>query len=529
VQTFKYLNGEKGIYFCFIPLIVLLLFFVVKATGLGYADFASYYFGSQLLLSGDYLTAYDTASLNLSISDQGFRNLFVSYTPFPPFTAVFFYPFTLLSIESSKIIFNCISCTSFIFTVYRSFKYFEVPSIYLLLVPLLFFIPIQNNLFFGQTYLILFCLLMEGYMAYRKGQVISSSVLWGIAILLKIFPVLLFFFLLAKKEYKNVFFLACICSALLIFSTFINGFNSWHFYITEIFPRLNNGELNDSYTYIFQSAFMLLKNVFIYDEVLNTQVIYNSPSLFWISLAVFKACVFGVCVMVSLKENTNQFLGFAFWIMASILISPNGSTYSLILLLIPLMTLYGSVIPKRTQLILMLLLWLICNLALYNFASLSLFFKFPRLYLLIAFFIMMTVIAKTKLNLKIVLGFILIFLLQDSSRLIIKPDNSSYFFKEDKYFLIYDYKIKDNKLICSYWSIVGSKKDSVDFTGKESVTVSLCVKENQIYYSGKKMTDSPDWKKKPVLVDNRYIIYLSDKNKGIGFYTLRKITLAVAI
>jgi hypothetical protein len=51
------------------------------------------------------------------------------------------------------------------------------------------------------------------------------------------------------------------------------------------------------------------------------------------------------------------------------------------------------------------------------------------------------------------------------------------------------------------------------------------MKKNQLFYKGKQLTFSRDRKKKPMLATDGSIVYLSDKNRGVGFYTLRKIPL----
>ena len=54
------------------------------------------------------------------------------------------------------------------------------------LLPLLFFIPIKNNLLFGQVYFLLFFLLSESWVAYEKKQFKTMAALLGVAILMKI-------------------------------------------------------------------------------------------------------------------------------------------------------------------------------------------------------------------------------------------------------------------------------------------------------------------------------------------------------
>ncbi len=37
------------------------------------------------------------------------------------------------------------------------------------------FVPLHNNIFFGQAYLLLFALLLEGYVAYKKGKLVVAA------------------------------------------------------------------------------------------------------------------------------------------------------------------------------------------------------------------------------------------------------------------------------------------------------------------------------------------------------------------
>ncbi|HVD96654.1 MAG TPA: glycosyltransferase family 87 protein [Cytophagaceae bacterium] len=517
-------NKNKTVLFYIVPLIVLAFFFILKTRILGYSDFASYYFGSQQLLLGNYHQVYDTLSLNLFIQSLGYQDLFVSYTPFPPFTSVFFALFTLIPIETSKLLFNILSCTVFCFSLYRCMKFFALPPLLLLFIPLIIFTPIRSNIFFGQSYLLLFALLAEGYIAYKKNRPFLYSFFWGLAILFKVFPALILFFLLIKKEYRKIFYLSIACTCFLTLSIFVNGFSSWTFYLSEIFPRLNNGQLNDSYTFIFQSAFMFLKNIFLYDALLNPHAPCANVYLFWFLLASFKAFVIGSCIVIT-RQNKNDLASFALWIFASMLISPNGSTYSLVLLLLPLFALYSTNAPFTQKIILTALVFLISNIPVHYFASAPLLLKFPRLYLMILFFILLLILIKPRYSLATVLMITLLFLGLESPRILQKPDESNYVLQKEEHLLIYDYKLKPGKITYAYWSEKGSQKDSLNFNFNQQSTSSLEVKDQQIYYKGKKLTATSDWKRKPVLIDDQYILYLSDKNKGIGFYTFRKIAL----
>jgi hypothetical protein len=501
-------------------LAVLLGYFIFRATGAPFSDYAGYYFGSKVLLQGNYQTVYDTYSLNALIAEKGFTGVFVSYTPFPPFTSIVLAPFLLLPVAASKIVFNIFSATIFIWVLTRTIKYFSIPGRVVWLIPILFFIPLRNNIFFGQAYLLLFALLMEGFLAYKKGKPVVAALLWGVAIVFKLFPLVVVFFLLVKKEYKQALYCIAACAVLGLVSLAFNGFASWQYYVFTIFPRANSGELNNSYTYLFQSAFMLMKNLFVYDEVQNPQVFINSMPLFIILMAMFKAVMLACCVGLTLQRKTTSYIAFAGWVIASLLLSPNGSSYSLILLLIPLLALANS---KAVYVYAgMALVFLICIISVQALAKWPLLLQFPRLYVMLLFFSLILVVTGARFPLKMGIAFFALLLLVDISKLFAPKDNSTYLLKQ-KLPLLYDYTIKDKRLVYYYWDEKGPHEIITNYPVQEASTDDVYIQNNQLYYKDQQLTSTPDRKQQVMLINNTDIVYLSDKGRGFKFYSLRRI------
>jgi hypothetical protein len=504
-------------------LAALLGYFIYKAAGAPFSDFAGYYFGSRELLHGNYTAVYDTWSLNVLIAREGYTGIFVSYTPFPPFTSVVLAPFLLLPVAAAKIVFNIVSASLFVFALARTVKYLAVPVWISWLVPVLFFIPLRNNIFFGQAYLLLTALLLEGYLAYKKGKLVGAALLWAVAICFKLFPLVILFFLLAKKQYKQFMYCMAACLLLGTVTLIVNGWAPWQYYVFTIFPRANNGELNDSYTWLFQSAFMLLKNLFIYDPVQNPQVVINSTPLFIISMVLFKALVLAGCIGITLHKKVTGFTAFAAWMAASLLLSPNGSSYSLILLLIPLFALANS---KRIYLYVgIVLVFFICAIPVQALAGWPLLLQFPRLYLMLLLFGMLVGKSRIPFPFKPFIVVAVLLLLADAGKMITGSDNSDYLLKEELP-LLYYYTIKDNRLVYYYWDEKGGRESATNYIVHSHTAQHVRIQNNQVYFGSKQLTSTPDRKQQVMLVNGKEIIYLSDKNRGFGFYTLRKLTAA---
>jgi hypothetical protein len=307
-----------------------------------------------------------------------------------------------------------------------------------------------------------------------------------------------------------------------LISVIVNGFASWQYYVFTIFPRANNGELNASFTFLFQSAFMLLKNLFVYDAVQNPQVFINSTPVFVVAMVLFKALLLACCVGITLYKKATDLMSFAVWMMASLLLSPNGSSYSLILLLMPLLALANS---KPVYLFTgMALLLLICNIPVTALMGKPLLLQFPRLYAMLLLFGMLIVLAGMRFPVKLFLAFSALLLLADAGKLMARPDNSNYLL-HDELPLVNAYVIKENRLVYYYWDETGSHETSTGYVVNDHSTNDVRIQNNQVYYKDKQLTSTPDRKKQVMLVNGKSIIYLSDKNRGFSFYTLRTLII----
>ena len=516
-----------------IPLALLLGVCLYHSQVVPWSDFAGYYTGSRLLLGGDYGAAYDMKALNDHIAAAGYKAELVSYAPFPPFTSLIFAPFLTLPMGTAKLLFNLVSALLFLFTVARAVRHFGISRYFALVIPIIFFIPIVNNIFFGQAYLLLCSLLLEGFLAYKERRPILSSLLWGTAILLKLFPALIFFFLVFRRKYRALLYLSIACALLLTGSLLINGIHSWEYYIAHILPKVNNGQLNDPFTYVFQSAFMLLKKAFIYDALLNPHPFIHSPFIFMAIMALFKALILTVCIILTLRKKEDDILSFSVWMTASILLSPNGSSYSLILLLIPLLALATQLhqfkaIHMGFAITAAVLLLIACNIPVIRLASFPLWAQFPRLYLLLGFFFILSGPWTKYWNTRLAAGLATLFFILALPGLDRSRDSSTYLLDREEHLYICDYGVKNNNLVYYYRDQEGMHEVPTGLRVYTATHDGIALQDEQIWYKGRQMTTGPDRKEKPTLINNEYIVYLSDKDRGVDFYTLRQLAIPLS-
>ncbi|MCF6128462.1 DUF2029 domain-containing protein [Flavobacterium sp. AS60] len=502
-------------YYPLLPLLLLCVFYGYKSLEFPIHDFSNYYFGGKFLGEGHFTSAvYFPYEFNKAISDLGHHNIFASYAPNTPFLAFFFSPFSFISVLIAKLVFNCISISLFVFSIYRLFSHYKINLKYALLIPILFLVPIKNNLLFGQVYFLLFFLLAEGWLSYEKERWKSMAFFWSLAILLKVFPVLLFVLFVFKKQWKALLYLAVSCILLFGISLLFTGADIWIFYLKEVLPKASNGEIATAFVPNYQSVFMFLKELLVFDATDNSQSIFNYPVLFSAVMLAFKIGILGIGYFIS-KKTSNALFAFSYWILAMILLSPYGSTYTIILLIFPFLALLKSDISNVKKITLFIVLFLISNLSLSLFIEKAFPLSYLRLFLLLLLFVLFLFEFQQKINWKIVTVFSLMSMILV---LIFKKNETvtSTILLKNGPILIYDYKIKDNQLTYFYWNEKGENQAVIPFENKSCKAIEL---------NSNQLTFDKNHKLKPILIDNKTVLYLSDYGRGIGFYTLRKMEL----
>jgi hypothetical protein len=61
------------------------------------------------------------------------------------------------------------------------------------------------------------------------------------------------------------------------------------------------------------------------------------------------------------------------------------------------------------------------------------------------------------------------------------------------------------------------------YSVQQHSTGEVRIQNNQVFYKDQQLTATPDRKKQAMLINGKDVIYLSDKNRGFGFYTLRSV------
>jgi alpha-1,2-mannosyltransferase len=106
----------------------------------------------------------------------------------------------------------------------------------LLLAGLIAFTPVLSHLFWGQTQLYLLLLLTGGWLLMRRDRDISAGVLIGIAVAIKVFPVLVFAPLFARRRWRCLFAASATAGVILGVSYTLVGWDQAYLFVTKVLP-----------------------------------------------------------------------------------------------------------------------------------------------------------------------------------------------------------------------------------------------------------------------------------------------------
>ncbi|WP_411767162.1 glycosyltransferase family 87 protein [Winogradskyella sp. A3E31] len=524
-------KGNKTLLIYLLPTVVLCLYFLVVSFSAPLHDFSNSYFSARLLHDGiaPETVIFDIHAFNTYIWELGYTDELVDFYVNSPFTLAAFYP--LAYIENpyvAKLIFNGISILLFLIGLYLLAKKTVKNSQWLLLIiPILFYVPIRNNIVFGQSYFMILFLVVAGYYFLERQKRYGTALLLGFAALLKFFPAFYGIPLAFQKRWKTI--LLCIGATLLLvlLGISITGYTLWASYFTDILPHTFLSKTTIDYRYNYQSLEVFSKLLFVEDAYYNPNVWIDNERVHHIFMWIVKALVIGSAVGISFRKKNNISTLLAIWVMALFLIQSRTVTYTLILLVIPLFVAFSSAIKTKYKLMLLGVTLLICNFPFHKLGGMPLVIQFSRLWLVILLSISLYVSIGGKLYIKhVLIVFLLMSPLYYNSLKSKTPEISQYALSEKKHFMIYDFYNEEGKLAYKALGRNGEETIATDFSVTSFDTEAVTIKDHQLYIDNRMITKTISLKKKPVLVNNSRVYFLTDHHSRRGAFTLKYIDIS---
>ena len=104
----------------------------------------------------------------------------------------------------------------------------------------------------------------------------------------KLFPLFLLFLFIFRKKLKPLLFTFGFFLLFFIISVLFIRFDVWVFWLNSALPKASSGEIASAYVDNYQSVFMFLKRLLVFDSVKNSKSLFNYTSLFFAFILAFK-------------------------------------------------------------------------------------------------------------------------------------------------------------------------------------------------------------------------------------------------
>jgi len=517
----------KGYFF--VPLIVVCSYFWYSSFGFHLHDFSNSFFPALLVKEGipPASVLFDIYAFNQYVHAAGYPDNLVDFYLNSPFLSTAFLPFTYIKdVHLAKNIFNLISILCFILSLGLLHKLYAKNHSWLLpLIPLLFFIPIRNQILFGQLYFIVLSAILLAYWAITQGKQWLAALGLSIAFLLKVFPVFMGMPLLFQQRWQLIGKSVIVTLALIGISLLVSGSEFWRVYLTEIWPQAIQNNSTVGFATRSQSLDALLKTLFVYDAYYNPQAFFDLPQLHTLGVSIYKVVILGLSIQLSWASRDRLLRILAIWTVALMLLQNRSASYAQILWIIPLFEFIDSAGRRRSQILFAGTLLVICNFPIHWLAESPIILRFLRLWLFWAlggcFFYLFRFQIQQK-GLAILVLILAIFFWSIASPP--KEDQAGYVLDKKAHFMIMDYSQQDGFLT---YTAMGRKIEEVrtDITIHSFDTTACTLQHGQVYLHEKQITFDPALKKKPVLINKKEVYFLSDFNSRRGVFTLKKLPI----
>jgi hypothetical protein len=348
------------------------------------SDFPNYYTAGKLARTGEPLHLYyDWTWFQRQIHFAGIENQLGGYIPQTPLTLLPFIPLSLAPAAEARKIWLVSNCVFLVLSLWLLSRMTSLTIAQLWLISFLAGDALRENFLLGQYYVFLFALLTAGaYCLFTRRDWAAGS-LFGSAFVLKLYGGPLLLMAAMKHRWKALAASLAVFIAAGCFCVAWFGWDETARYSYQILPRCLAGETLNPFHPSNGSASTLLRRMFVREAGLNPRPFADIPVLFFIFQAAF---TLGVLTFTSAGSITHtESLSrktLAWWVVATLLISPNTASYTFALLILPVALLFDEM-PRRHWQFALAAFVLIC-LSLRPAWS----WLFPRLWLLLFLFIL---------------------------------------------------------------------------------------------------------------------------------------------
>ena len=332
-------------------------------------DFPNYYLVARLLREGYSLDRiYDWIWLQRIKDHWGLDQTLVGFAGLSPFSALPVVPLSIFPAIVAKRLWIFANLLFLGASIELLGRVTSLGRRRIWLLALLAVFPLRTSFLYGQMHLLVLLLVVAAYYFHRQGKQIACCVCIALAGALKIYPLLLGFYFLWKKQWRPAFALLCATLVLVGAGYVWFGADVMHIYAAQVLPRSLQGEVLDPYSVHAASGAALFHRLFIAEPALNPAPWLNAPWLYALFYPLFQ-----LAILLPLLAICD--LEWAAFVLALLILSPVPSSYHFVVLIFSIVLLVDRLVLRRRYGLAAL------AIALYCLISTVEFFPFARLWI----------------------------------------------------------------------------------------------------------------------------------------------------
>ena len=303
-------------------------------------DFPNYYTAAVLVRHRQPLrNFYDWTWFERQMNYAGMERQLGAYSPQTPLTMLPIVPLAGLPVQRAKQIWLLCNLAFLGVTVLLLSRVSKFRPEQIWLLVFCGYHSLYNNFLFGQYYVfLLFLLTATLYLLDRRLESASGFVA-GLTFGLKLYGGPLFIFFLIKRKWKAA---AAMLAAMIlcgIVAIKLFGWPDIHYYLTNVLVRSLDANSGDPYSTGASTVSNMLRHLFLREPELNPHPLWNSPPLFFLLHTFVSLAIAAVLILASVLKPASDRRDFAWFVVATLLLSTNSASYVFIVLLLPLVLL----------------------------------------------------------------------------------------------------------------------------------------------------------------------------------------------
>jgi hypothetical protein len=314
-------------------------------------DFPNYYTAAVLVRKGEPLRKfYDWTWFQRQMNYAGVEAQLGSYLPQPPVTMLPMVPLARFPVQTAKrswLLLNLgfLAGTFWLLARVTQFSFAQVA-----LVAFVGHGTLASNFLLGQYYVFLLFLLALAFFYLDRERPIAGGALVGVAFVLKLYAGPLFLFFAARHRWKA--FVAGMFGAISLaaLAVVLFGWSDTVYFASHVLPRALAGDSVDPYNASYQTISALLRRTFVLEPGLNPHPRWNMPWIFFLLGPLVTLTLLAAPLACARADNFKR--DFAWFFIAIVLASTTAVSYTLVLLLLPVMLLLNDEGPVGRLLVL---------------------------------------------------------------------------------------------------------------------------------------------------------------------------------